>query len=71
MGIPNARVLPVPVRACPMRSTPARARGRHRVWMGKGCSIPIRASEVSVDGMAPRSAKLRSTVVLFDDGLRL
>src|SRR5918992_819905 len=57
IGMPKARVLPVPVRAWPMRSTPARARGRQRVWMGKGCSIPTRASVVAgdlrVDLLAP------------------
>ena len=60
IGMPKASVLPVPVRAWPMRSTPASASGRHRVWMGKGCSIPTRANEVNVVGMAPRSAKLCS-----------
>jgi hypothetical protein len=56
----------VPVRAWPMRSTPASASGRHSVWMGKGCSTPMRASEVSVVGVAPRSAKLRSVVPLLE-----
>src|SRR5829696_1020486 len=60
IGMPKASVLPVPVRAWPMRSTPASASGRQSVWMGKGCSIPTRASEVNVVGVAPRSPKLGS-----------
>ncbi len=32
--------------------------------MGKGCSMPILASEVSVVGATPRSAKLRSGTVV-------
>ncbi len=64
IGTPKARVLPVPVRAWPIRSTPASASGRQSVWIGKGCSMPILASEVSVVGATPRSAKLRSGTVV-------
>ena len=41
MGIPKAAVLPVPVWAWPIRSSPSRAMGMAPFWMGDGSSKPI------------------------------
>ena len=40
-GTPNPKVLPIPVRAWPMRSSPARASGSVSSWMAKVRSMPI------------------------------
>lgn len=61
-GRPKARVLPVPVRACPMMSLPLSAIGSASSWMGKGSTIPSasRASASSV--LTPRSRNVVDVV---------
>ena len=43
-GMPKPRVLPVPVRAWPMRSAPRSAIGSAYSWMAKGVVMPTSAS---------------------------
>ena len=57
-GTPKPRVLPVPVRAWPMTSSPASASGSVSSWMAKVRSIPAVASADTISGATPRSAKV-------------
>jgi len=54
-GMPNASVLPVPVRACPMTSLPSRAIGSASVWMAKGVTMPSASSASAIGVMTPMS----------------
>jgi hypothetical protein len=56
-GTPNARVFPVPVRACPMMSCPRRASGRARAWMGKVVTMPWASRPEQIASLIPRSRK--------------
>ena len=56
-GTPKPSVLPVPVRAWPMRSCPASAIGSVIVWIAKGAVMPTAASASTVSGRAPIAAK--------------
>lgn len=58
-GRPNANVLPVPVRACPMMSDPLRARGSARDWIGKGSRIPSASRASAISALTPRSRNVR------------
>jgi hypothetical protein len=60
-GTPNASVLPVPVRAWPMRSAPVSAIGMVSSWMGNACSMPIALRALAVSGDAPSSANVDRT----------
>nr|ACR37308.1 unknown [Zea mays] len=44
MGIPNAKVLPVPVLARPTMSLPCIAGSRTALWMGNSLVMPLLAS---------------------------
>ena len=57
-GTPKPRVLPVPVRAWPMTSSPARASGRVSSWMAKVRSMPTFCSAPTMAGSTPSSAKV-------------
>ena len=59
-GTPNAKVLPIPVRACPIRSSPVSASGSVSSWMAKGCSMPSSVSACTISSRTPRSAKVVS-----------
>ena len=54
----KASVLPVPLLAWTMRSTPVRARGRTAAWTGEGCKYPRRARGGRRTGGTRRSAKV-------------
>jgi hypothetical protein len=56
--MPNASVLPVPVRAWPMRSVPTSAIGSVICWIGKGWTIPTRSSASAISGRTPSSRKV-------------
>src|SRR5665647_3538688 len=56
--MPNASVLPVPVRAWPIMSVPWIAIGIERVWMGNGWVMPISASASTMSGITPSSSKV-------------
>ncbi len=55
IGTPKPRVLPVPVRAWPMRSWPASASGRVSSWMAKVRVIPTSASAATMSGCTSKS----------------
>src|SRR3954447_22978211 len=55
IGTPKPRVLPVPVRAWPMRSLPASASGRVSSWMAKVRVIPTSASAATMSGCTSKS----------------
>ena len=57
-GTPKAKVLPMPVRAWPMRSLPVRANGSVSSWMAKVCSMPPSASARTISSRTPSSAKV-------------
>src|SRR3954468_10806601 len=57
-GMPKASVLPVPVRAWPIRSVPIRATDRVISWMAKGVSMPTRSRAVAISGSTPSSRKV-------------
>jgi hypothetical protein len=57
-GTPKPSVLPVPVRACPMTSSPARASGSVSSWMAKVRSMPFAASASTISGQTPSSANV-------------
>ena len=57
-GTPNARVLPVPVRAWPMRSAPVRAIGMVSAWIGNAVSMPRDVRAATVSGDAPSWSKV-------------
>ena len=48
IGIPNAAVLPVPVCAWPMRSSPRRSGGIERACTSVGVTKPIRSSDRAI-----------------------
>jgi hypothetical protein len=54
-GMPNASVLPVPVRACPMMSCPRSASGSVRAWMGKVVTMPAAARPELIASLMPKS----------------
>ena len=54
-GIPNARVFPVPVLACPMMSCPRSASGSARAWMGKVVKMPAASRPEQIASLMPRS----------------
>ena len=56
--MPKARVLPVPVRAWPMRSVPIRATGRVISWIANGVVMPARSSASQISGGTPSSRKV-------------
>ncbi len=58
IGMPNASVLPVPVRAWPIRSVPIRATERVISWMAKGVVMPPRSSASQISGCTPSSRKV-------------
>ena len=55
IGTPKPRVLPVPVRAWPMRSWPASASGRVSSWMANVRVIPTSASAATMSGCTSKS----------------
>ena len=57
MVMPKASVLPVPVRACPMRSVPSTAIGIDMAWIGNGETIPTPSNAWQISSRTPRSAK--------------
>ena len=57
-GTPKAKVLPMPVRAWPIRSSPASASGRVSSWMAKGCSMPSSASARTISSRTPSWANV-------------
>ena len=61
IGIPNAAVLPVPVRDWTTRSLPASALGIASSWTGVGDSYPLASRLPSVAGERERALKLRFT----------
>jgi hypothetical protein len=58
--MPNARVLPVPVRAWPIRSWPLSATGSVRDWMGNAVTMPWVSSATQIGSAMPRSRKVFS-----------
>src|SRR4051794_32189612 len=56
--MPKASVLPVPVRAWPIRSVPMRATERVISWMAKGVTMPTRSSASAISGSTPSSRKV-------------
>src|SRR5918994_458286 len=56
-GTPKPRVLPVPVRAWPIRSVPASAIGRVISWIAKVRAMPTSASARTMGSPTARSAK--------------
>src|SRR4051812_34039751 len=77
MGMPKAAVLPVPVRAWPSRSTPARARGISRSWISEGVVNFASARARRMEGRTPRAANASGTggcsvlslMLLFREGV--
>ncbi len=63
--MPNASVLPVPVRAWPIRSVPIRATERVISWMGKGVTMPARSSASQISGSTPSSRKVVVRILPF------
>src|SRR5262245_21174687 len=61
-GIANARVLPVPVRAWPIRSVPISAMGRVISWIGNGVVMPTDSSASAISGRTPRSVNVDRTI---------
>ena len=57
-GTPKPSVLPMPVRAWPMMSSPASASGSVRAWMANVRTMPASASACTISGRAPSSAKV-------------
>ena len=55
IGTPKPRVLPVPVRAWPMRSWPASASGSVSSWMANVRVIPASASAATMSGCTSKS----------------
>ena len=56
--MPNARVLPEPVRPRPRMSAPAKASGRTAAWMGKGASMPAAVSTAASGAGTPSDVKV-------------
>jgi len=63
MGIPKAAVLPVPVCAWPITSSPARHRGIVSLCMGDGSSNPISVNAATI--FLSKSKSPKSSFVLF------
>jgi hypothetical protein len=57
-GMPKARVLPVPVRAWPIRSVPMRATERVISWIGKGSTMLTLSRASAISGSTPSSLKV-------------
>src|SRR5688572_29401900 len=57
----KASVLPVPVRACPIRSVPVRAIGRVISWMGKASVMPTASRASTISGSTPSSLNVDRT----------
>ena len=57
-GTPKPSVLPMPVRAWPMTSSPARASGSVSSWIANVRSMPASASAWTISGRTPSSAKV-------------
>ncbi len=55
IGTPKPRVLPVPVRACPIRSEPPSAIGSVNSWIAKVCSIPTSLSASTISALMAKS----------------
>ncbi len=55
-GMPKPRVLPVPVRAWPIRSLPASAIGRVISWIANVRVMPTSVSARTIGALTPRSA---------------
>ena len=64
-GMPKASVLPVPVRAWPMRSVPRRATERVISWIANGVVMPARSRESQISGSTPSSRKVVKCSVRF------
>lgn len=62
-GTPKPSVLPMPVRAWPIRSSPAMASGRVSSWMANVRSMPASASARTISGLTPNSAKVGASGV--------
>src|SRR5689334_16525476 len=56
--MPKPRVLPVPVRAWPIRSVPSRATGSVISWIGNGSTMLTRSSASQISGSTPSSRKV-------------
>jgi len=54
-GMPNASVLPVPVRACPMMSCPRSASGSVSAWIGKVVTMPAASRPELIASLMPKS----------------
>ena len=54
-GTPKPSVLPVPVRAWPIRSLPASAIGRVSSWIAKVRTMPTSASAATISGLMSKS----------------
>src|SRR5579883_2409819 len=57
IGTAKAMVLPLPVRARPSTSRPARASGRAAVWMANGAVTPVARRAATIGSGTPSSAK--------------
>ena len=57
MGTANARVLPDPVRACPITSIPAKSRGMAFSWIGVGSDMFMRERAALMAGFKAIPAK--------------
>ena len=57
-GMPKPSVLPVPVRAWPMTSSPARASGRVSSWIANVRSMPASPSARTISSRTPSSANV-------------
>ena len=68
-GTPKPSVLPMPVRAWPMTSSPASASGRVSSWMANVRTMPASASACTISGRTPSSAKVGESSL--DGGARL
>ncbi len=56
--MPNAKVLPVPVLAWPIRSWPSSATGRVSAWMGNAVVMPSASSAAQMGSAMPKSRKV-------------
>ena len=61
-GTPKPSVLPVPVRAWPIRSWPASAIGRVISWIAKVLTMPTSASASTISGRTSKSAEGRAVL---------
>ena len=58
IGIPKAAVLPVPVWACPITSTPDKTTGIAWLWIGVASSNPMSAIPLKICGFKSNSSNL-------------